>query len=99
LIVFYFSFFACIVNCMCLYLTQANQQEATDMIKFTCIDTQHADVAVKRLLAVSRDAMTAGRSVLADGEWDDEAIYIMSQSIAYTETPTEWDQSYLGGAK
>jgi hypothetical protein len=69
------------------------------MIKFTCIDTQHADIAVKQLLAVSRNAMAAGLAVLADGEWDNEAIYIMSQSIAYTETPTEWDQSYLGGAK
>jgi len=84
---------------MCLYLTQANKQETTDMIKFTCIDTQHADIAAKQLLDIGRNARTAGRAVLADGEWDEEAIYIISQSIAYTETPSDWDQAYLGGAK
>ena len=69
------------------------------MIKFTCIDTQHADIAAKQLLAVSRNARAAGRAVLADDEWDREAIYIMYQSIAHTETPSDWDQAYLGGAK
>ncbi|ARB13076.1 hypothetical protein Her_0015 [Vibrio phage Her] len=68
------------------------------MIKFTCINAKHADIAdiAKQQLELNGyKSCVLGRAVLSDCEWDEKAIEIMSNSIAYSETPTEFDANHL----
>lgn len=54
------------------------------MIKFNCINTQHADIAVKQFNAINVKSIVTGRAVLAECEWDNPAIKIMSGAMGYS---------------
>ncbi|MBF4433246.1 hypothetical protein ERJ77_01800 [Vibrio anguillarum] len=69
------------------------------MIKFTCINAQHADIARKQLDLNGYKSCVLGRAVLSDCEWDEKAIEIMSNSMAYSETPTDFDATHLNQLK
>lgn len=65
------------------------------MIKFTCINEQHADIAAKQLRDLDRDAKHFGRAVIASGNHDNNVAKVMCAAMAYSETPNEWDIKQL----
>lgn len=72
------------------------------MIKFTAINKQHAEIAQKQVETLGLKAKVVGRSVLVDHCWNqpdsgqqDRIIGIMSDAMAHTETPTDWDIQYM----
>lgn len=76
------------------------------MIKFTAINKQHADIAQKQVEALGLKAKVVGRSVLVAHDWNqpdsgqqERIICTMTQAMAHTETPTEWDINYMNEDK
>lgn len=65
------------------------------MIKFTYINKQHADIAAKQLCDLGRDAKHFGRTVIASGSYDNNVAKVICAAMAYSETPTEWDEAQL----
>lgn len=61
------------------------------MIKFTCIDSQHADIAAKQLTEHGRSCVVLARTVLANGDYDNFTAKVQHDAMAYTETPTDYD--------
>lgn len=76
------------------------------MIKFTAINKQHAEIAQKQVEALGLKAKVVGRSVLVAHDWNqpdsgqqERIIGIMTQAMAHTETPNEWDIQYMNEGK
>ncbi|QCW19407.1 hypothetical protein [Vibrio phage Va_90-11-287_p41] len=61
----------------------------------TELSNKAADIAKQQLELNGYKSCVLGRAVLSDCEWDEKAIEIMSNSIAYSETPTEFDANHL----
>jgi hypothetical protein len=51
------------------------------MIKFMCINKQHADIAMKQLEANSIIATVIGRCVFAAGDWDSFTKSVMEEAM------------------
>ena len=65
------------------------------MIKFQCIDEQHAKIAASAMRGADRKTVLLGRAVISEGEWTDEVIRIAHQNMSHTLSPTKYDKSML----
>ena len=66
------------------------------MIKFNAINQQHADIAAKQLSGLGVKSVAIGRAVVADYDWSNEVIKIMTEAMGYSlEEITEFDLKEL----
>ncbi|AGH16079.1 hypothetical protein VPKG_00042 [Vibrio phage pYD21-A] len=65
------------------------------MIKFTCINQQHATIATNQLVERNIECIVLGRAVVADTEYTDDIIHIMSQAMGHSCDVSEFDIAAL----
>lgn len=61
------------------------------MIKFTCINKQHATIAANQLTERNIECIVLGRAVVADTEYTDDIIKIMRENMGHSCEVSEFD--------
>ena len=65
------------------------------MIKFTCVNSEKAEIAKCKLSKLGLNARVIDRTILASGDYTNSVIKIMCDALAHTESPNEWDMRQL----
>lgn len=69
------------------------------MIKFTCINQQHATIAANQLTERNIECIVLGRAVVADSEYTDDIIKIMRENMGHSCEVSEFDVKKMKGDK
>ncbi len=65
------------------------------MIKFTCVNSDKAEIAKQQLSKLGLDVKVVNRTILALGAYTDAVVKVMCDAMAYSESPNEWDMGQL----
>lgn len=67
------------------------------MIKFTCINQQHATIAANQLTDSNIKCIVLGRAVVADTEYTDDIIKVMIENMGHSCEVSEFDVEKMKG--